>query len=65
MTNQSQIVYIRETTDEALPPALRGQVDKVFSLHDAESGRQLAVTADRNLAFALARQHDMTALSVH
>ncbi|MEM7508474.1 MAG: DUF1150 family protein [Pseudomonadota bacterium] len=65
---QSQIpsqVYIREADWQSMPPEIRGQDIKVYAVHDAESGAQLALAADRQIAFALARRNDMTPLSVH
>ena len=62
---KSQIVYIREAKPEDLPEQYRETDQKVFALHDGESGEQLALTDDRKLAFALARQNDLTPASVH
>ncbi|MEM6892025.1 MAG: DUF1150 family protein [Pseudomonadota bacterium] len=61
----SQIVYIREADTESLPEQLRGNEKKVFALHDARSGEQLALAPDRSLAFALALKNDLTPISVH
>ncbi|MEM8790658.1 MAG: DUF1150 family protein [Pseudomonadota bacterium] len=61
---KSQIVYIREADRAELPDELQGH-DKLFSVHDAESGEQIALTSDRKLAFALAIKNDMTPISVH
>jgi Protein of unknown function (DUF1150) len=38
--------------------------ETAVSLHGAD-GQQLAVVADRDVAFALLRQHDLEPLSVH
>lgn len=62
---KSQIVYIREAGDEEIPDEMRGSGQKLFSMHDAESGQRIAVTADRGLAFALAVKNELTPLSVH
>jgi len=46
---------------------LRAQMDGlevVYSVHGVD-GRQLALVADRKLAFHLAREHDFTPVSVH
>ena len=57
------IVYIRVATPEELPSDV--EVDgPVYSVHDS-SGNRLALAADRSLAFALARQNDLTPMSVH
>ena len=58
------IVYVREVTPEELPDELRGATARLYAVHDAE-GNRLALTQDRGIAFALARQNDMRPLSVH
>ena len=63
--SKSQIVYVREADLSSVPEDVRSQHDKLYSLHNAENGEQLALAADRKLAFALARQHDLVAMSVH
>jgi hypothetical protein len=63
----NRIVYVREVLVEDLPEAVReqmGALDVVWSVHGVD-GRQLALVADRNLAFHLAREHDFTPVSVH
>ena len=57
------IVYIRVATPDELPPDAQVQ-GPVYSVHDS-TGRRLALAADRKLAFALARQNDLTPMSVH
>lgn len=62
-----RIVYVREVHVEDLPDAVREQMsgqDVVWSVHGID-GRQLALVADRNLAFHLAREYDFTPVSVH
>jgi hypothetical protein len=62
-----RIVYVREVQVEDLPDAVREQMvglDVVWSVHGGD-GRQLALVADRTLAFHLAREHDYTPVSVH
>jgi hypothetical protein len=63
----NRIVYVREVSVEDLPEAVReqmGELDVVYSVHGTD-GRQLALVADRNLAFHLAREHDFMPVSVH
>ncbi len=67
----SDIVYVRELSEaetRALAPAAAeaeaGGPRRLFAIHDAE-GARLALTDDRDLAFALARQHDKQPVSVH
>ena len=62
-----RIVYVREVAVEDLPDEVREQMDGlevIWSVHGAD-GRQLALVADRKLAFHLAREHDFTPVSVH
>lgn len=58
------IVYVREADPEHLPDHLQGVPGPVFSVHD-EEGNQLALAQDRAVAFVLARQNDLTPVSVH
>ncbi len=62
-----RIVYVREIAVGDLPDEVREQVGDaqvIWSVHGAD-GRQLALVADRKLAFHLAREHDFTPVSVH
>jgi hypothetical protein len=62
-----KIVYVREIAVAELPDEVREQMDGlevIWSVHGAD-GRQLALVADRKLAFHLAREHDFTPVSVH
>ncbi|MEM8632377.1 MAG: DUF1150 family protein [Pseudomonadota bacterium] len=63
----SGIVYVKPVDVAGLPEAVQEQAlgaETVYAVHDA-AGEQLALVADRKLAFVLARQHDMTPVSVH
>ncbi len=60
-------VYVKPVAVATLPPPLRaqaGELETIFALHDAE-GQQLALVADRNLAFVLARQYDRVPVTLH
>ena len=62
-----RIVYVREIAVDDLPDEVREQVGEaqvIWLVHGAD-GRQLALVADRKLAFHLAREHDFTPVSVH
>ena len=62
-----RIVYVREVAVGDLPDEVREQIGDaqvIWSVHGAD-GRQLALVADRKLAFHLAREHDFTPVSVH
>ena len=61
------IVYVRPVAVADLPDELRARIsglERVYSVHRAD-GEQLALVADRDLAFHLARQHDFAPVSVH
>ena len=60
-------VYVKPVAVATLPDVLReqaGELETIFAVHDAE-GQQIALVADRNLAFMLARQHDKVPMTVH
>lgn len=65
------LVYVRETPAAELvsaglvPEGTRLDPGSRYFTVCAIDGRPLAVTDDREQAFAAARQHDMTPLSVH
>ena len=62
-----RIVYVREVAVGDLPDEVReqvGDIQVIWSVHGAD-GRQLALVADRKLAFHLALEHDFTPVSVH
>lgn len=64
---EPRIVYVRSVAINSLPADLReriGESDEVVSVHDA-SGQQLALVASKTLAFALAREHGFSPVSVH
>lgn len=66
-TENRKIVYIRRVATSTLPQQIRAQlpgVDSLYAVHDAE-GERLALVQDRTLAFSLARQHELTPVSVH
>jgi hypothetical protein len=63
----TRMVYVKSVPVEGLPDAVReqaGDLDHLFAVHDAD-GQQLALVADRRLAYSLAREHDYKPVSVH
>ena len=61
------LVYVKEVAIDELPSEVRaeaGDVDHLYAVHNAD-GEQLALVADRQLAFVLARQNDMDPVTVH
>ncbi|MEM7075827.1 MAG: DUF1150 family protein [Pseudomonadota bacterium] len=64
---EKAIVYVREVKAADLPSDVREQVgeqDTLYAVHTA-SGERLAVVRDRNMAFVLARQNDLTPVTAH
>jgi len=63
------IVYVRKVRVEDLPEAVRTEASnaglEALYLIGNEDGEQLALVRDRKLAFVVARQNDMTPVSVH
>jgi hypothetical protein len=66
-TPDERIVYVKAVAVADLPEDIQasaGELDRLYAVHDAD-GQQLALVADRKLAFMLARQHDMSPVTVH
>lgn len=66
-SDEHPIVYVKTVDVADLPEEVRetaGDYEKLYSVHDA-NGQQLALVADRKLAFVLARQNDMAPVAVH
>ncbi|TNF60947.1 MAG: DUF1150 family protein, partial [Rhodobacteraceae bacterium] len=64
--NGKPIVYVKAVAVRDLPDELRASargLDQLYAVHTAD-GEQLALVADRRLAFVLARQNDMTPVTV-
>ncbi|MBC7737176.1 MAG: DUF1150 family protein [Candidatus Saccharibacteria bacterium] len=63
----SAIVYVRPVAVADLPQDLQDQAagfETIYAVH-RPNGDRLALVADRNMAFALARHHDMAPVPVH
>ncbi len=63
------LVYVRRVEVEDLPEAVQdeareGGLDRLYALHRSD-GEQVALVGDRGLAFNLARENDLTPVSVH
>ena len=66
-TEAGALVYVKAIDVADLPQEVQDQAEgreHIYSVHD-ESGQQLALVADRKLAFVLARQHDYEPVAVH
>ncbi|MCA8882581.1 MAG: DUF1150 family protein [Rhodobacteraceae bacterium] len=64
---ENRIVYVRPVAAKDLPADVRAQLGdapNIFAVH-SPNGDRLALVRDRKLAFALARQNDMTPVNVH
>lgn len=64
---ERQIVYVKTVAAANLPAEVQAQLDgkdHIYAVHN-EAGEQLALVADRKLAFILARQHDFSPVAVH
>ena len=62
-----RVVYIKPVAVAELPDDVReaaGDRDELFAVHDSD-GQQLALVADRQMAFVLARENDMRPVTVH
>ena len=60
-------VYIKSVAVEDLPDEVKDQIDdreQLYAVHAAD-GQQLALVADRRMAFVLARQNDYAPVAVH
>ncbi len=61
------IVYVKPVAVAELPQDMQehaGDLDTIFAVHNAK-GEQLALVANRKLAFHLARENDMHPVRVH
>jgi hypothetical protein len=62
-----RIVYVKAVDVADLPAEVQAGaqgLDHLYAVHDAE-GQQLALVADRRMAFILARQNDLEPVTVH
>ena len=60
-------VYVRRVEMDSLPHEVRQQapeLEALYAVHGID-GERLALVADRRMAFVLARQNELTPLSVH
>lgn len=65
--HHDNIVYVRRVATRSLPDEIREQlpgVETIYAVHDTD-GERLALVRDRSLAFVLARQNELTPVSVH
>ena len=66
-SSDEQIVYVRSVDVTDLPVEMQKQAEgseQLYAVH-SEDGARLAIVADRDLAFVLARQNDYAPQAVH
>ncbi|WP_342076771.1 DUF1150 family protein [Yoonia sp. SS1-5] len=66
-TIAQDIVYVKPVAVADLPDDMQAQagpLEILFAVHNAQ-GEQLALVANRRLAFHLARENDMRPVTVH
>ena len=62
-----RLVYVKPVEVADLPAEVQaeaGELTQLYAVHGAD-GEQLALVANRQLAFSLARQHDYAPVNVH
>ena len=65
--DKSRIVYVKSVDVADLPDEVRreaGGLERLYAVH-RDNGEQLALVANRKLAFILAREHDFAPVPVH
>lgn len=63
----ARVVYVKTVAVADLPQEVQEAAEgreQLFAVHDS-NGQQLALVADRKMAFVLARQNDMSPVTVH
>ncbi|SOH94192.1 hypothetical protein SAMN06273572_103221 [Monaibacterium marinum] len=63
---QDRTVYVRQVATADLPQEVRDQTksEMIYAIHDG-NGARIALVADRQTAFIVARQNEMAPVSVH
>jgi hypothetical protein len=61
------IVYVRAVAVADLPVEVQAEIGPLITVYSVNrtDGERVALVADRKLAFALARQHEMVPMAVH
>lgn len=65
--SEVQIVYVRPVMVDSLPDEVRAQIGPVKTVYSVNrpDGERLALVGNRQLAFSLARQHDLAPVNAH
>ena len=64
---EDRIVYVRSVDADDLPDDIRAQIPEdtiLYAVHNS-NGQRLAIVEKRDMAFALARQNDLSPVMVH
>ena len=64
---KDRIVYVRPVMAEDLPSELRDQIEEgeiLYAVHKSD-GERLALVKDRQMAFMLARQNDLSQVALN
>jgi hypothetical protein len=67
LPDEKGIVYVRPVAVADLPAELQEQaqgLETIYAVHRAD-GMRVALVRDRDLAFVLSRQNDLTPVNVH
>lgn len=62
-----KLVYVRSVLVADLPDDVKkqaGGAEHLYAVHN-EDGARMALVANRSMAFALAREHDLAPVNVH
>ena len=65
--DDGRTVYVRRVATADLPLDVQEQAEgaeQLYAVHNAD-GEQIALVADRKMAFILARQNDLAPVAVH
>ena len=65
--DDDRVVYVKSVEVDDLPDDIRGQLPDetmLYALHNA-NGQRLALVKERDLAFVLARQNNLSPVTVH
>lgn len=67
IASDDRIVYVRPVSVSILPDHVRdelGNIDEIYALHSS-TGERIALVAEREMAFLLARENDWSPVGVH
>ena len=64
---EDRIVYVKPVNVDELPDDIRSQMtdEKMLYAVHSSNGERIALVKERNIAFTLARQNDLSPVTVH